>query len=58
VPARSVTMMMNMKDFNDRIDKTTLGMRSHPDDSIYNTRGTIGSGWEWDYRIADRIESK
>lgn len=51
-------MMMNMKDFNDRIDKTTLGMRSHPDDSIYNTRGTIGSGWEWDYRIADRIENK
>ncbi|EAZ30925.1 hypothetical protein OsJ_15005 [Oryza sativa Japonica Group] len=34
--------------------ETTLGMRSHPDDSIYNTRGTIGSGWEWDYRIESK----
>jgi hypothetical protein len=33
--------------------------RSSPrDGSIYSTRGTFGSGWKNDYRIADRNESK
>jgi hypothetical protein len=31
---------------------------SHRDGSIYCTRGTFGSGWKNDYRIADRNESK
>jgi hypothetical protein len=35
-----------------------LRRSSHRDGSIYCTRGTFGSGWKNDYRIADRNESK
>lgn len=36
----------------------TVRRSSHRDGSIYCTRGTFGSGWKNDYRIADRNESK
>ncbi|CAL5059361.1 unnamed protein product [Urochloa decumbens] len=36
---------------------TALRRSSHRDGSIYCTRGTFGSGWKNDYRIADRNET-
>ncbi|CAD6253422.1 unnamed protein product [Miscanthus lutarioriparius] len=37
---------------------TALRRSSHHDGSIYCTRGTFGSGWKNDYRIADRNETR
>uniref|UniRef100_A0A0D3FWI0 DUF6598 domain-containing protein n=1 Tax=Oryza barthii TaxID=65489 RepID=A0A0D3FWI0_9ORYZ len=51
------------EEFNDRVDNyscygpvswTTFKWSSHRDGYIYDT--TFGSGWKWDYRIADRNE--
>uniref|UniRef100_A0A0E0P9Z5 DUF6598 domain-containing protein n=1 Tax=Oryza rufipogon TaxID=4529 RepID=A0A0E0P9Z5_ORYRU len=54
------------EEFNDRAVNyhcdchvwTPLIASSHRDGSIYDTRGTFGSGWKWDYRIADRNEMR
>ncbi|OEL30450.1 hypothetical protein BAE44_0008532 [Dichanthelium oligosanthes] len=55
------------KEFTDRKDNyphdgsihwITLRRSSHRDGSIYCTRDTFRSGWKYDYRIADRNESK
>uniref|UniRef100_A0A0E0P9Z6 DUF6598 domain-containing protein n=1 Tax=Oryza rufipogon TaxID=4529 RepID=A0A0E0P9Z6_ORYRU len=54
------------EEFNDRAVNyhcdchvwTPLIASSHRDGSIYDTRGTFGSGWKWDYRIADRNETR
>uniref|UniRef100_A0A0E0H1K4 DUF6598 domain-containing protein n=1 Tax=Oryza nivara TaxID=4536 RepID=A0A0E0H1K4_ORYNI len=53
------------EEFNDRVDNyscygpvswTTFKWSSHRDGYIYDT--TFGSGWKWDYRIADRNETR